>query len=57
MDQKDKVGSPDRNRINVNEDYELQYWAETLGVTKEQLRNAVKEVGTSAEAVKRYFGK
>ncbi|TQU42462.1 DUF3606 domain-containing protein, partial [Xanthomonas perforans] len=40
-DDKRNVGSPDRDRINVNEAYELQYWTKTLGVSAEELRAAV----------------
>ncbi len=29
-DDKKNTGSPDRDRINVNEDYELQYWTKAL---------------------------
>jgi hypothetical protein len=32
-DDKTKTGKPDRDRINVNEDYELRYWAEKFDVT------------------------
>ncbi|RWY52285.1 DUF3606 domain-containing protein [Mucilaginibacter gilvus] len=57
MDNKQNVGAPDRDRINVNEDYELQYWSEALCVSRDELRNAVKEAGTSAEKVKAYLNK
>ena len=45
-DDKKNTGSPDRDRINVNEDYELmQYWTATLGVSAAELRAAVAAVG------------
>jgi hypothetical protein len=44
-DDKRNPGRPDRDRINVNEDYELKYWTEKLGVSKEELAAAVKRVG------------
>jgi len=56
-DDKGNTGSPDRDRINVNEDYELNDWSKSLGVTKEQLRDAVAQVGPSAEAVRRHLNK
>ena len=56
-DDKSKTGGPDRARINVNEDYELQYWTKALGVSAEQLRAAVKAVGPTTEAVRRHLGK
>jgi hypothetical protein len=57
MDSKQNVGSPDRDRINVNEDYELQYWSEKFGVSQGRLQEAVKAVGTSVEAVQEYLNK
>ncbi len=37
-DDKKNTGSPDRDRINVNEDYELQYWTKALGVSADELQ-------------------
>ena len=56
-DDKSKTGKPDRDRINVNEDYELRGWSKKLGVTPEQLKKAVQNVGTSADAVRKHLGK
>ncbi|RXR00842.1 DUF3606 domain-containing protein [Pseudoxanthomonas composti] len=56
-DDKAKTGAPDRDRINVNEDYELQYWTKALGVSADELREAVRAAGTSADAVRRHLGK
>lgn len=56
-DDKKNTGSPDRDRINVNEDYELQYWTKALGVSADELRAAVKAVGPTAAAVRKYLGK
>lgn len=50
-------GSPDRDRINVDGDYEVRYWTEALEVTPDQLRDAVAAVGPTAEAVRRHLGK
>ena len=57
MDNKSKTGSPDRDRINVNEDYELQYWSKKFNVTGVELKSAVKAAGTSAKAVRDYLKK
>jgi len=57
MDNKQHVGNPDRSRINVNEDYELKDWAEKFGVTKEQLKTAVRAVGDNAQKVEEYLKK
>jgi hypothetical protein len=50
-------GSQDRSRVNIHEDYEVRYWTEKWGVSKEQLAAAVKKAGVSADAVAREFGK
>jgi len=57
MDSTKNVGSPDRDRINVNEDYELQYWSEKFGVSRDKIKEAVEAVGTSVEAVQKYLNK
>ncbi len=47
----------DRKLISLNEDYEVQYWTQALGVTTEQLQEAVGAVGHSAEKVREYLKK
>jgi hypothetical protein len=49
-------GEPDRSRINLNEDYEVSYWTEKFGISKEQLAAAVRKVGHSPDAVRRALG-
>jgi hypothetical protein len=56
-DDKSKTGAADRDRINVDEDYELRYWTQALDVTPEQLREAVAAVGPMAKDVRRHLGK
>ena len=56
-DDKSKTGGQDRTRIDVNEDYELRDWSKRLGVTADELKAAVKVVGTSAEAVEAHLKK
>jgi hypothetical protein len=50
-------GPRDRNRINVQEDWELKYWSHALGVSEEQLRAAVQSVGSYAKDVREYFAR
>ena len=52
-DDKTKRGPQDRAKINVQEKYEMDYWSKKFGVTRDQLRNAVEKVGSSAAAVER----
>jgi uncharacterized protein DUF3606 len=54
-DDKSKPGGQDRKRINVNEDYELGDWAQKFGVSKDELKIAVKAVGDQASAVAKYL--
>ena len=48
-------GPQDRARINVREDYEVEWWTKKLGVSHEQLRRAVSEVGPTAEKVAKFL--
>ena len=48
-------GAGDRQRINVDQDYEVKYWSQKLGVSAEELRAAVKQVGPTASAVERHL--
>lgn len=51
------AGPQDRSRINVNEEWELRYWTEELGVSKERLAELVKEVGPTVAAVRQRLAK
>jgi hypothetical protein len=44
-------------RINASDGAELKYWSKKFGVTKDDIRRAVKEVGDSLSAVKKYLDK
>jgi Protein of unknown function (DUF3606) len=56
-DDKTKVGGQDRTRINVSEAYEVQDWSKTFGVSEDDLRKAVAEVGDKADDVRDFLGK
>ena len=56
-DDKSKPGGSDRTRINVNESYELRDWSNKFKVTPDELKAAVKSVGTSAKDVEEYLKK
>ena len=47
----------DSSKVNVNEDWEIKYWCDKWKVSPLQLRNAVKSVGTSVNAVAKFLGK
>jgi len=56
-DDKSKRGSPDRDRIDINDPDEVRNWTKSLGVTKEELQRAVEAVGTTAGKVYDYLGR
>jgi hypothetical protein len=47
----------DASKVNVHEDWEVRYWCKAFGCSEAELKAAVKAVGVSASAVRRYFGK
>jgi hypothetical protein len=53
MDDKGNRGGGDRDRINIHEAFEVQYWTDQLGVTEAQLKEAVERVGVMAADVRR----
>lgn len=45
----------DASKISLAETWEVEYWTRALGVSETQLREAVRVVGHSADAVRRYL--
>lgn len=54
-DNKNTRGGRDRERISLEQDYEVNYWSKRFGVSKEQLKQAVQQVGDSVQAVENYL--
>jgi hypothetical protein len=52
---KTKGGKQDWDRISLSEDYEVLEWSKKLGVTPNELKNAVIEVGNSAKEVEAFL--
>src|SRR4029079_19804518 len=52
-DDKTMRGQPDRSKINMDEDYEVKYWAKELGVTRTELQRVVDKVGNAAARSKK----
>jgi hypothetical protein len=48
-------GIQDRSRINLSEEWEITYWTRELACTESELREAVLEVGNSAETVRKHL--
>jgi hypothetical protein len=42
-------------RINVDEIYEVRHWAKQLGVSIQQLRAAIEQVGPLVDAVRQHL--
>jgi hypothetical protein len=42
-------------RIDLEQDYEVRYWARKLGVNERELRDTVRTVGPIIEKVKEHF--
>jgi len=47
-DNTSNTGSPDRDRISTSEDYEVRYWSEKFGVSRQELIDAVKASGSNS---------
>jgi len=56
-DSKANRGSPDRDRIDINDPDEVRNWTMSLGVSKETLQQAVKAVGDRADKVREHLRK
>jgi hypothetical protein len=52
-----QTGKPDDQRINVEQDHELNYWSNELGVSREELRNAVKQAGPMVRDVRQHLSR
>jgi hypothetical protein len=55
-DDTSKSQGQDRQRINVNQDYELRDWAKSLKTTPERVKEAVQAVGDRVDKVREYLG-
>jgi uncharacterized protein DUF3606 len=51
-DDKNNRGAQDRSRISLNQDYEVRYWTEALGVSRERLEELVRKYGNSAQKIR-----
>jgi hypothetical protein len=52
-----QTGKPDDQRINVDQDHELSYWSNELGVTREQLREIVRRAGPMLKDVRQHLNR
>jgi hypothetical protein len=47
----------DPTKINKNQDWEIKYWTQELGVSEPKLRSAIQAVGPLVKNVKQYLNK
>ena len=48
-------GPADRSRVNVHEPWEVRWWCGEFSCSEQELRDAVRLVGVSAQAVRTHF--
>ena len=56
MDSTSRKGVADRSKINMHQPHEVKYWVKELGVSVDELQQAVDKVGNSAAAVRKQLG-
>jgi hypothetical protein len=44
-------------QISMSEEQEVRYWTKALGVSREELAEAMSKVGNSVDAIRRELGK
>jgi hypothetical protein len=54
-DNKNLRDDRDRSRVAGNEEYELEHVARRFGVSLEEVRTAVQQVGNSREKIEEYL--
>ena len=47
-----RVGKADDARINLDQDHEVNYWANEFGVSRDELRSAVAKAGPMVKNVR-----
>jgi hypothetical protein len=55
MDDAKIRGPQDRSRVNTEQEREVRYWAQEVGVAEKQLRQTVHLMGSSAEKVRKHL--
>jgi hypothetical protein len=54
-DNKTLPGPQDSSRIAMGEEYEVEYWTDKFGVSRDELQKAVDAVGNGADAVEAHL--
>lgn len=54
-DDKSNRGPQDASRVALGEEYEVRYWTERFGVSRERLEQAVAAVGNGADRIEAHL--
>lgn len=54
-DERSRRGPRDRTQVELEEEADVRYWTEELGVTEEELRNAVHTAGIQIDDVRQHL--
>lgn len=57
VDDLNRRGPEDPNKININQSWEVTYWTSKFGVSESKLRRAVQAVGPMVSDVKNWLAK
>jgi len=52
-----QTGRQDDQRINPDQDHELNYWSKELGVSRDELRRAVEQAGPMVKNVRQHLNR
>jgi Protein of unknown function (DUF3606) len=52
-----QTGKADDQRINLEQDHEVSYWSKELGVSRDELRNAVQQAGPLVKNVRQHLSR
>lgn len=52
-----QTGRQDDQRINLDQDHEVNYWSKELGVSREELRRAVEQAGPMVRSVRQHLNR
>lgn len=56
-DNKTEIKPHDASRVNLKEEYEIQYWIKKFNCSREDLTKAVEVVGTSSARIEEFLRK
>lgn len=52
-----QTGRQDDQRINLDQDHEVNYWSKELGVSREELRRAVEQAGPMVKNARQHLNR